>query len=113
MPQASSTLVRRYRAFRPPTPADVRLRFSQRGRTRYASCASADSRAATDELSVEFGWQTITVMSTFFLAMVLHPEAFKKAQQELDVVIGRSRLPDDTDRENLPYLECLLKEVYR
>ncbi|EIW56861.1 cytochrome P450 [Trametes versicolor FP-101664 SS1] len=56
---------------------------------------------------------TITVMSTFFLAMVLHPEAFKKAQQELDVVIGRSRLPDDTDRENLPYLECLLKEVYR
>ncbi|KAI0819811.1 cytochrome P450 [Trametes gibbosa] len=56
---------------------------------------------------------TITLFSTFFLAMVLHPEAFKKAQAELDSVVGRSRLPEDADREHLPYLEALLKEVYR
>ncbi|KAI0632690.1 cytochrome P450 [Trametes polyzona] len=58
-------------------------------------------------------FQTVTVLSTFFLAMVLHPDAFRKAQAELDRVVGRTRLPDDADRANLPYLECLLKEVYR
>ena len=57
--------------------------------------------------------QTVTVLTTFFLAMVLHPEAFKRAQEELDTIIGRSRLPDFDDRESLPYLECLLREVYR
>ncbi|OSD03845.1 cytochrome P450 [Trametes coccinea BRFM310] len=56
---------------------------------------------------------TVTVMTTFFLAMVLHPEAFTKAQAELDAVIGRSRLPDIEDRGSLPYLECVLNELYR
>ncbi|KAI0655715.1 cytochrome P450 [Cubamyces menziesii] len=56
---------------------------------------------------------TVTVLTTFFLAMVLHPEAFKRAQEELDTVVGRSRLPDFGDRDSLPYLECLLREVYR
>ncbi|KAI0742440.1 cytochrome P450 [Daedaleopsis nitida] len=54
---------------------------------------------------------TVTVMSNFILAMVLHPEAFKRVQQEIDSVVGRSRLPDFDDRENLPYLDCVLSEV--
>ncbi|KAI0363937.1 cytochrome P450 [Pilatotrama ljubarskyi] len=57
--------------------------------------------------------QTVTVVSTFFLAMVLHPAVFKKAQEEMDAVVGRSRLPDLEDRDSLPYLESVLKEVYR
>ncbi|KAI0776618.1 cytochrome P450 [Trametes elegans] len=56
---------------------------------------------------------TVTVLSTFFLAMTLHPEAFRKAQQEVDAVVGRSRLPDFDDRQNMPYLECLMNEVLR
>ncbi|KAI0351242.1 cytochrome P450 [Trametes cingulata] len=56
---------------------------------------------------------TVTALSTFVLAMVLHTEAFKKAQEEMDSVVGRSRLPDFEDRDSLPYLECVLKEVYR
>ncbi|KAH9856147.1 cytochrome P450 [Lenzites betulinus] len=56
---------------------------------------------------------TVTVLSTFFLAMVRHPDAFRRAQAELDAVVGRARLPDEADRENLPYLEALLMEVYR
>ena len=57
--------------------------------------------------------QTVTVLSNFMLAMVLHPEAFKRAQEELDRVIGRSRLPDFEDRGSLPYLDCILSEVLR
>ena len=36
--------------------------------------------------------------------MVLYPEAVKKAQTELDAVIGNNRLPVHGDRPNLPYV---------
>lgn len=45
--------------------------------------------------------------------MVLHPDVFKKAQAELDRVVGHDRLPDLHDRASLPYLDCVIKEVYR
>ncbi|EMD36586.1 hypothetical protein CERSUDRAFT_84764 [Gelatoporia subvermispora B] len=56
---------------------------------------------------------TTAVLSTFFLAMLLHPEAYKKAQEEVDSVIGHDRLPDFDDRDSLPYLDCVIKEVLR
>ncbi|KAH9936920.1 cytochrome P450 [Amylocystis lapponica] len=56
---------------------------------------------------------TSTVLLTFILAMVLHPEVLWKAQQELDRVVGNERLPDFDDRESLPYLECIINETYR
>ena len=52
-------------------------------------------------------------MKTFILAMVLHPEVYRKVQAEMDRVVGPERLPDFEDREQLPYLECVLKEVFR
>lgn len=55
----------------------------------------------------------VSVMRTFVLAMVLHPQVMKKAQAELDQVVGSDRLPDWDDREALPYLQCLIKEIYR
>lgn len=45
--------------------------------------------------------------------MVRYPEVYKKAQSEIDLVIGNGRLPSLDDRHSLPYLECILKEVYR
>ena len=45
--------------------------------------------------------------------MVLYPEAYARAQAEMDNVVGWDRLPTTDDRDTLPYLECLLKEVYR
>lgn len=52
-------------------------------------------------------------MANFYLAMTLHPEAQKKAQVELDRVVGIDRLPTFEDRENLPYVGALVKEVMR
>ena len=52
-------------------------------------------------------------MTNFLLAMTLHPEAFQKAQAELDRVVGRARLPDFDDRGSLPYLDCVISEVLR
>lgn len=45
--------------------------------------------------------------------MMLWPEACKKAQAEIDRVIGPDRLPDYNDRENLPYVEACMKEAMR
>ncbi|KAF8154735.1 cytochrome P450 [Crassisporium funariophilum] len=56
---------------------------------------------------------TITTVSHFILAMVLNPDAQRKAQQELDTVVGSGRLPTFADRASLPYVECLFKETLR
>ena len=45
--------------------------------------------------------------------MVQHPDVAKRAQEEIDSIIGRDRLPTSEDRKRLPYIECILKEVYR
>ena len=45
--------------------------------------------------------------------MALNPEVQKKAQAELDSVIGSSRLPEFSDRDSLPYLNALIKELMR
>ena len=58
-------------------------------------------------------FQTISVLASFILAMVLHPEVYHKAQEEMDRVIGKDALPSFSDRESLPYFECVLKEVLR
>ena len=40
--------------------------------------------------------------------MVLYPAATKKAQAELDTVIGKDRLPVLSDRPDLPYVTAFL-----
>ncbi|KAI5994900.1 cytochrome P450 [Pisolithus orientalis] len=57
--------------------------------------------------------QTVSSNYAFFLAMTLYPEVQRKAQAEIDAVIGSDRLPTFADRESLPYVEALVKEVYR
>ncbi|TFY58716.1 hypothetical protein EVJ58_g6245 [Rhodofomes roseus] len=56
---------------------------------------------------------TKCVLQSFILAMVLHPEVYKQAQDEMDRVVGHDRLPTLEDRDSLPYLECIQKETYR
>jgi len=45
--------------------------------------------------------------------MVTHPEVQRKAQEEIDRVVGRDRLPDFDDKESLPYINAIYKEVAR
>ena len=49
------------------------------------------------------------------MMMTLYPEALAKAQREVDSVIGTDseRLPVLEDRKDLPYVECIVKELYR
>jgi len=52
-------------------------------------------------------------MKSFLVAILLYPDVQKKAQAELDSVIGRERLPTLEDRPNLPFIDAVCKEVLR
>ena len=49
----------------------------------------------------------------FVLAMVLYPDVQKRAQAEIDLVIGRNWLPTFEDRASLPYIDATLRETLR
>lgn len=57
--------------------------------------------------------QSAAALEAFFLAMTLNQDVCKKAQREIDEQIGGDRLIEHRDRENLPYITCLVKEVLR
>jgi cytochrome P450 len=54
-----------------------------------------------------------SALISFMLAMSLHPEQQKRAQQEIDAVTQGSRLPNLEDKDALPYLHCILVETLR
>ncbi|EME78837.1 uncharacterized protein MYCFIDRAFT_190975 [Pseudocercospora fijiensis CIRAD86] len=56
---------------------------------------------------------TVASIMTFFLTMIKYPEFRNKAQAEIDHVVGQDRLPELSDRENLPYTEAVIKEIFR
>lgn len=57
--------------------------------------------------------QTVSANYSFFLAMTLSPDIQKKAQVEIDSVVGHDRLPSFADRTSLPYIEAICKEIFR
>ena len=57
--------------------------------------------------------KTISLMNFFFLALTLFPQVQRRAQAELDTVVGRDRLPTFDDKPRLSYIEALCKELMR
>jgi cytochrome P450 len=45
--------------------------------------------------------------------LLRHPNIMKCAQAELDNIVGTNRLVEESDLQNLPYLQALLKESFR
>ncbi|UKZ55091.1 hypothetical protein TrVGV298_008908 [Trichoderma virens] len=56
---------------------------------------------------------TVAAIQAFILGMVLHPDVQQKAQEEIDKVVGPDRLPEASDKENLPYISGVVKEALR
>nr|QWK52410.1 cytochrome P450 81D22-1 [Isatis tinctoria] len=58
----------------------------------------------------------VTLTRTLEWAMLYllnHPEVLKKAKNEIDTKIGLDRLIDEPDAKNLPYLQCIISEIFR
>ena len=54
----------------------------------------------------------MATLRSFILQMTTRPEIQRRAQEELDSICP-DRLVTFADRENLPYIECLVMEIYR
>ena len=52
-------------------------------------------------------------METLFLALMLRPGIQRKAQEQLDKVVGRERLPDFDDLEQCPLVRAIIMETLR
>ncbi|KZV67277.1 cytochrome P450 [Peniophora sp. CONT] len=56
---------------------------------------------------------TRAAMEWWTLAILLYPDTQKRAQDELDTVVGRTRAPTFADMPRLPYVCAMVKEVVR
>jgi fumagillin biosynthesis cytochrome P450 monooxygenase len=56
---------------------------------------------------------TVSSLFSVVLAMLKFPEVQRKAQNEIDTLTGRGRLPCFEDRDNLPYMNRVVKEALR
>jgi cytochrome P450 len=52
-------------------------------------------------------------LQSLVLALLSFPDAQKKAQEEIDEIVGDSRLPALENYQNLPYVRALVDEVQR
>lgn len=52
-------------------------------------------------------------MTAVIFGLLLYPKIQKRAQAELDQVVGRNRLPDLRDIDSLPYINAIIKETLR
>ncbi|KAG8215093.1 cytochrome P450 [Butyriboletus roseoflavus] len=81
-----------------------------------------ESKARASELTLKNVAATIYIsaidniaatLQTFLLTMFMFPEKQKRAQEELDRVVGPDRLPAFEDRPTLPYIEAIISECFR
>lgn len=56
---------------------------------------------------------TASTLLNFVVAMAQNPEVQRRAQAEIDSVVGTVRLPDFGDRSSLPYVEAVYRETLR
>lgn len=74
-----------------------------------------DEEAIKNSAAIIYGGgadTTVSTISSFVLAMMLYPNVQRRAQAEIDRVVG-TNLPEFEDRERLPYVRALVKETMR
>jgi hypothetical protein len=86
------------------------LTLTQYGGDRHCELYADDVLTLLHSNSV---YQTAAVLQFFVLAMTLNSDVVRRAQAELDMVVGRDRLPTFQDRHTLPYIRAIVKETLR
>lgn len=67
----------------------------------------------TQELFLAGSETTSSTMEWALTELLLNPDSMAKVKGELDRVIGPSRKVEESDIDNLPYLQAVLKETFR
>ena len=59
---------------------------------------------------IEAGSETTSqALNNTIIGLLSNPDAIKKAQQELDKVVGPDRTPTFEDEKSLPYIRAIVK----
>ncbi|KAK9026600.1 hypothetical protein V6N11_039435 [Hibiscus sabdariffa] len=61
--------------------------------------------AGTDTSAITIEWALSELIN--------HPNVMEKARQEMDIVVGKKRIVEESDISNLPYLQAVVKETLR
>ncbi|XP_008783087.3 cytochrome P450 93A3 [Phoenix dactylifera] len=61
--------------------------------------------AGTDTSAITIEWALAELIN--------HPNILQKAREEIDAVVGKNRLVEESDIPNLPYLQAIVKETLR
>ncbi|KAI0682494.1 cytochrome P450 [Cytidiella melzeri] len=99
----------------------------QRKQSEIPKCFALSMLAKIDsgQLSkTEAAWATGTVLAggsgtspemlgVFVLAMALYPEIMRRAQADIDALVGRDRMPNFGDWEHLSYIHAIVKRALR
>ncbi|ESK85937.1 cytochrome p450 [Moniliophthora roreri MCA 2997] len=56
---------------------------------------------------------TASFLRCLVMALIVFPDVQRKAQAEIDGVVGRERMPTLSDIKDLPYIQALIKEIHR
>jgi len=99
------------------SPPHVRVRngvpcWTHVVRSWYSFCLSEKAEITMRLSGAGFDTTSGTLM-WWTLAMVAFPEVQHRAQAEIDVMVGRARLPTFADAPQLPYVRAIIKEVLR
>ncbi|KAK7438404.1 hypothetical protein VKT23_018017 [Stygiomarasmius scandens] len=54
-----------------------------------------------------------SILQTLVMVLSCHPEVLRKAQEEIDLLVGDDRVPRLDDIKNLPYIQAIIKELER
>ncbi|XP_042483821.1 cytochrome P450 81Q32-like [Macadamia integrifolia] len=85
------------------------------------SLQEGDPKYYTDEIIIGIiqvlltaGTNTTVVTMEWAMSLLLNnPEVLKKAQAEIDTIVGQDRLLNESDVAHLPYLHCIINETLR
>jgi cytochrome P450 len=67
-------------------------------------------------INMLFGAGSATILTSLewaTLILATHPNVQKKLQQEIDDIIGKERSPKYVDRNQMPYLQAFMWELWR
>ncbi|XP_015934305.1 xanthotoxin 5-hydroxylase CYP82C4 [Arachis duranensis] len=93
---------------------DVMLSLQKRGHLSNFQYDSDTSIKSTCLALILGGSDTTAGTLTWSISLLLNnPDALRKAQEELDLHVGKERQVEDSDIRNLRYIEAIIKETLR
>lgn len=55
----------------------------------------------------------MAIIGSCILGLLTNPGALKKAQEEMDLVLGVGQLPRFDDQDSLPHVTAVVREAFR